>query len=377
MKVYLDNAATTALAPEVLEAMMPYLTQEFGNPSSQHSHGRTTRAAIEQARKKIATLLQAQTSEIIFTSGGTESSNIALLGAVRNLKVERIIVNPLEHHCVLHTVEYLEKNDSIELVFVKILSNGEIDYQDLAQLLQNSQKKTLVSIMHGNNEIGVLSDMQFIGDLCKQYNAYYHSDTVQTIAHYTYDLSQLNVHFITGSAHKFHGPKGIGFLYIKKGIQVDPLIIGGGQERNKRAGTENLYGIVGMAAAMEIAYQHLDEEKKYVQSLKEYLYKGLKSIFEDIEVNGVLDENKSLFTVLNMSFPPNAKGPLLLFNLDMEGISVSGGSACSSGASSGSHVINALNKDNERVSIRFSFSKYNTKEELDYTLDKIQKVFSN
>jgi cysteine desulfurase len=376
MRVYLDNAATTALAPEVLEAMMPYLTNDFGNPSSQHSHGRTTRAAIEQARKKIAQLLNAQTSEIIFTSGGTESSNIALCGAVRNLKAKRILINPLEHHCVLHTAEFLEKNDGIELEYLKINAFGEIDLVHLEKLLKSSDKITLVSIMHGNNEIGTLSNLETIAELCKRYNAYFHSDTVQTIAHYQYDLSKTNIHFITGSAHKFHGPKGIGFLYIKKGIQIDSLIIGGGQERNKRAGTENLYGIVGMAHAMDLAYSHLETERSYIQSLKNYLFNGLKEIFSDIEVNGAIEAEKSLFTVLNLSFPPNNKGPLVLFNLDMEGISVSGGSACSSGASAVSHVINALKKDPERVSIRFSFSKYNTIEELDFTLDKIKKVFS-
>lgn len=376
MKVYLDNAATTAIAPEVLEAMMPYLTEQFGNPSSQHSHGRTTRSAIEQARKKIAALLNAQTSEIIFTSGGTESSNIALCGAVRNLNVERIIVNPIEHHCVLHTVEYLAKTTDVEVVYLKTNRFGEIDLQDLENHLADSDKKTLVSIMHGNNEIGVLSDMSLIAEICARYNAYYHSDTVQTMAHYNFDVSKLGVHFLTGSAHKFHGPKGIGFLYVRKGINIESLIHGGGQERNKRAGTENLYGIVGMATALDIAYQNLEEDKAFIQGLKNYLFTGLKRLFNDLQVNGTMDEQKALYTILNVSFPPDARGPLLLFNLDMEGVSASGGSACTSGASAGSHVIQALEKDENRISIRFSFSKYNTKEELDFTLSKLKKIFN-
>lgn len=376
MRVYLDNAATTPLAPEVLEAMMPYFTEHFGNPSAQHSYGRESRAAVEQARKKIANLLHAKTSEIIFTSGGTESNNLALVCAVRDLGVQRIITSPIEHHCVLHTIEWLADNHNISVEYLKLKEDGCIDHTHLKALLQNSDAKTLVSVMHGNNEIGVLCDLQVIGELCESYSSLFHSDTVQTMAHFPFDMEKMKVHFLTGSAHKFHGPKGIGFLYARKGLSIKPIIHGGGQERNKRAGTENLYGIIGMAKAMELAYEHLEAERAYILELKNYFYQKLVENFGVIKINGPKDFNNSLYTVLNVSFPPDPRGSLLLFNLDMEGLCVSGGSACTSGASSGSHVINAISNENDRVSIRFSFSKYNTKEELDFALEKVLKVFN-
>ena len=358
MKVYFDNAATTAIDEEVLAAMMPYLTEHFGNPSTQYSFGRDTRAAVEEARKTIAQLINAQPSEIIFTSGATEANNMAIKGAVNYLGVERIITSPIEHHCVEYSVDFCRDHLQVEVAYVKIDEKGNVDLDDLESLLKSSAKKTLVTLMHANNEIGTLLDIEKVGAFCKQYNALFHSDTVQTFAHFPIDVQKMNVDFISGAAHKFHGPKGIGFLYMRKQNKVQSFIHGGGQERGFRAGTENVYGIVGMAAAAKKAYANLENDRAYILELK----------------NGNIDE-RSLFTVLNVSFPPNDKSALLLFMLDMDGICCSGGSACGSGASAGSHVVRALNKDENRVSIRFSFSKHNTKEEVDYVIEKLAKIF--
>lgn len=373
MKVYIDNAATTSIDVVVLEAMLPYLKEHFGNPSTQYSYGRDTRAAIEDARKSIAQLINAQPNEIIFTSGGTEANNMAIKGSVNNLGVQRIITSPIEHHCVEYSVDYCREILKVETEFVKIDSNGNIDLEHLAQLLQHSNKKTLVSLMHANNEIGTLLDIEKVGAMCKQYQALFHSDTVQTFAHFPIDVQQCNVDFMSASAHKFHGPKGIGFLYMRKQNKVQSLIHGGGQERGLRAGTENVYGIVGMAVAAKNAYEHLARDKAHILDVKNYFIFQLKENFNDIDFNGNTNE-QSLFTVLNVSFPPNDKSALLLFMLDMEGICCSGGSACGSGASVGSHVINALGKDENRISIRFSFSKYNTKSEVDFVIEKLKKV---
>lgn len=372
MKVYFDNAATTPLDEEVLAAMMPYLKEHFGNPSTQYSYGRDTRAAIEEARKEIAQLINAQASEVIFTSGATESNNMVIKGAVNYLGVERIITSPIEHHCVEYSVDFCRDHLQVETAFVKIDDKGNIDFDDLETLLQSSSKKTLVSLMHANNEIGTLLDAERVGVLCKKYNALFHSDTVQTFAHFPIDVQKMNVDFISGAAHKFHGPKGIGFLYMRKQHKLQAYIHGGGQERGFRAGTENVYGIVGMAAAAKKAYANLENDKAYILGLKNYFIQQLQANFQDIDFNGNIDEN-SLFTVLNVSFPPSDKAALLLFMLDIDGICCSGGSACGSGASAGSHVISALAKDENRVSIRFSFSKHNTKEEVDYVISKIKE----
>ena len=372
MKVYFDNAATTPLDEEVLAAMMPYLKEHFGNPSTQYSYGRDTRAAIEEARKEIAQLINAQASEVIFTSGATESNNMVIKGAVNYLGVERIITSPIEHHCVEYSVVFCRDHLQVETAFVKIDDKGNIDFDDLETLLQSSSKKTLVSLMHANNEIGTLLDAERVGALCKKYNALFHSDTVQTFAHFPIDVQKMNVDFISGAAHKFHGPIGIGFLYMRKQHKLQAYIHGGGQERGFRAGTENVYGIVGMAAAAKKAYANLENDKAYILGLKNYFIQQLQANFQDIDFNGNIDEN-SLFTVLNVSFPPSDKAALLLFMLDIDGICCSGGSACGSGASAGSHVISALAKDENRVSIRFSFSKHNTKEEVDYVISKIKE----
>ncbi len=363
-RIYFDNAATTPLAPEVLEAMMPYLTEKFGNPSSIYSYGRETRLAIEQARKSVAKNLGAKPAEIFFTSGGTESSNTVLNAAITDLGCKHIISSPIEHHATLHTVTHLAKLHNLRLSFVQILPNGHIDMDHLAALLAATTEKTIVTIMHANNEIGTMIDIAAVGQLCKQYSAYFHSDTVQTVGHFPFELSQLPVDFITGAGHKFHGPKGVGILYINENVKISPLVHGGSQERNMRAGTENLYGIVGFAKALELATEKHDEERAYIQSLKQYLHDQLIAKIPSVSFNGD-PFGRSLYNLLSVNFPKNEKTEMILFNLDMHHVCASGGSACSSGAQQGSHVINALNKGSEIVTVRFSFSKQNTIAEID------------
>lgn len=363
-RIYFDNAATTPLAPEVLEAMMPYLTEKFGNPSSIYSYGRETRLAIEQARKSVAKNLGAKPAEIFFTSGGTESSNTVLNAAIADLGCKHIISSPIEHHATLHTVTHLAKLHNLQLSFVQILPNGHIDMEHLAELLAASTEKTIVTIMHANNEIGTMIDIAAVGQLCKQHHAYFHSDTVQTVGHFPFELSQLPVDFITGAGHKFHGPKGVGILYINENIKISPLVHGGSQERNMRAGTENLYGIVGFSKALELATEKHEEERAYIQSLKQYLHDQLIAKIPNVSFNGD-PFGRSLYNLLSVNFPKNEKTEMILFNLDMHHVCASGGSACSSGAQQGSHVMNALNKGSEIVTVRFSFSKQNTKAEID------------
>jgi cysteine desulfurase len=363
-RIYFDNAATTALAPEVLEAMMPYLTEKFGNPSSIYSYGRETRLAIEQARKSVAKNLGAKPAEIFFTSGGTESSNTVLNAAINDLNCKHIISSPIEHHATLHTVTHLAKMHNLKLSFVQILPNGHIDMAHLATLLAETKDKTIVTIMHANNEIGNMIDIEAVGQLCRQYHTYFHSDTVQTVGHFPFELSQLPVDFITGAGHKFHGPKGVGILYINENVRISPLVHGGSQERNMRAGTENLYGIVGFAKALELATDKYQEDRQYIESLKQYLHDQLVDKIPNVSFNGD-PFGKSLYNLLSVNFPKNEKTEMILFNLDMHHVCASGGSACSSGAQQGSHVINALNKGSDIVTVRFSFSKHNTKEEID------------
>lgn len=374
MPIYLDNAATTPLDPEVLEVMMPYLTSHFGNPSTQYSYGRETRSAIEESRKTIAQLLHCTPGEIVFTSGGTEANNTALKGAVEDLGVQRIITSEIEHHCVMHTAEYLNAKHGVELVVLPVDTLGKISLTDLEEHLASSPVKTLVSIMHANNEIGVLQDIKAIGQLCRQYQALFHTDTVQTFAHYILDTTEIPVDYLSAAAHKFHGPKGVGFLYMRKSVRVGSFIHGGGQERNQRAGTENVSGIVGMAFAAQKAYNNLDDDIAHIRSLKEYAIESLSNQISGIEFNGPIDES-ALYTVLNISLPSHPLGSLLLFQLDMDGICVSGGSACSSGASTGSHVIAALKKDPERISIRVSFSRNSTSEEIDALIASLKKHY--
>ncbi len=372
-RIYFDNAATTSLHPEVLKAMMPYFTEKFGNPSSIYSYGRETRMAIEMARKSVAKILNAHPAEIFFTSGGTESSNTAINASVADLGCRHIITSVIEHHATLHTVEHLHCKGHVELSFVKLLPNGHVDLENLKNLLANSKEKCLVTLMHANNEIGNILDMQAVGSLCKLYNAIFHSDTVQTIGHYGFDLRNTPVHFITGAAHKFHGPKGIGILYINENVKINPFLYGGGQERNMRAGTENLYGIVGFAKALELATENNERDSEYIASLKFYMMDALKENIPGVFFNGD-SSRQSLYTVLSASFPKSERSEMLLFNLDIHNICASGGSACTSGADVVSHVIRAVNNDSDQITIRFSFCKYNTKDEVDIVVQKLKDL---
>lgn len=374
MRVYLDNAATTPLHPEVLQAMIPYLEKYYGNPSAQYEEGRAVKAAIEAGRKQIAQLLNATPGEIIFTSGGTESNNMALRSAVADHQVTTIITSSIEHHCVSHTIEYLKASRNVNYRVLPVDSLGYIDFGTLEKHLATTEGKVLVSIMHGNNEIGTLQDIATISKLCKTYNALFHSDTVQTFGHYTFDVQALGIDYLTASAHKLHGPKGVGFLYIKKSLKGKPLLYGGGQERNMRAGTENVSGIIGMSKAISIAYGNLDADAEYIRSLKNYCVNNLKANLPDITFNGDLD---GLYTVLSMSLPAHELGNLLLFKLDMEGISASSGSACSSGATTTSHVIEAIKMPFDRHALRISFSKFNTKEDIDKLVSVLTSLYDN
>lgn len=372
-RIYFDNAATTPLDPEVLEAMLPYLTEKFGNPSSIYSYGRESRLAVENARKSVARILNAHPGEIFFTSGGTESSNTAIMAAVHDLNCRHIITSPIEHHATLHTVEHLHRTGKATYSFVQLHANGHIDLDDLQQQLARSKEKCLVTLMHANNEIGNLLDLHAVGKLCREFDAVFHSDTVQTVGHYPFDLRNTPVHFITGAGHKFHGPKGVGLLYINENVKIQPLMHGGSQERNMRAGTENLYGIVGFAKALEIATRDFDEHRCYINGLRLYMAEQLKQQIPGVSFNGDL-YGQSLYTILNVSFPKSEKTEMILFNLDINGICASGGSACTSGADQGSHVIRTINSNPNQVAVRFSFSKHNTKEEVDTVVAKLKEL---
>lgn len=371
-RVFFDNAATTPLNEAVVEVMLEVMRTNNGNPSSIHAEGRKARAAIEQARKQIAKYLNASIGEIFFTSGGTESNNMALKCAVRDLGVMRIISAPTEHHCVLHSLEALEKTGEVQVEYVPLDEKGRVDVEHLEIILQNSDKKVLVSLMHANNEIGTMIDLDEISKLCQQYSALFHTDTVQTMGYYPIDLQRTKINFLSGSAHKFHGPKGIGFIYINRENSVKPYIDGGAQERNMRGGTENLYGIIGLAKALELAYENMDTREAHIREVRDYLRQQLQDNFEDIQFNG--DVENGHYKILSISFPPSSKSDMLLFSLDIAGVSVSGGSACSSGADQGSHVIAALDPKSDRTTVRFSLSHLNTKEEVDVVMEKLRGI---
>jgi cysteine desulfurase len=373
MKIYLDNAATTQLDTEVFEAMTPYLLEFYGNPSSHHEHGREVKKAIEGARTAIADLLNASPNEIVFTSGGTEADNTAVLSAVRSHHIKHVITTPFEHHAVLHTLNTLKNNGEVKLSFIDTDSRGNLDINHLDDLLRDNTR-SLVSVMHANNEIGNLNNIELIGEVCKSRGALFHSDTVQTIGHYRHDLSKLKTHFIAASAHKFHGPKGVGFIYCREGVQLSALLHGGGQERKLRAGTENIHGIIGLAKALEIAYRDIDGHQSYIQKLKNRMIAKLQEHIGDVQFNGnSAIADKSLYTVLNASLPASYANGNLLAYLDQNNISVSGGSACSTGTAS--HVLKAIGADISRNNIRFSFSKFNTAEEIDYTVEKLSELY--
>ena len=374
--VYLDNAATTPMDDRVIEAMLPFMRGHFGNPSSVHSHGREVRTAIEKARKKVAELIHASPSEIFFTSGGTEADNTALVCGIESHGISHAITSPLEHHAVLHTLEMLAKKGQVQLSLLDVNEQGEIDLQQLEELLKKNPK-SMISLMHGNNEIGNLNDLERIGTMARAYDAFFHSDTVQTMGHYAHDLSQLPVDALVAGAHKFHGPKGVGFLYVRKDKKIHPFIHGGAQERNMRGGTENVIGIIGLAKALELSLEELEAHRSHIEKIKGYFIGKLKQDIPGVSFNGCsADLDKSLYTVLNVSLPPSESNRgMLLFHLDLEGISASGGSACSSGATVGSHVLRALQQSPERDAVRFSFSRFTTMEEVDYTLEKLKALY--
>jgi cysteine desulfurase len=373
MRVYFDNAATTALDPEVLKEMFKVMEGQFGNPSSIHSHGREVRTLIERSRKTIAGLLHTSPAEIFFTSGGTEADNMAIRCGIVDHKLTHAITTKLEHHAVVHTLQAMEKAGIIKLSYADVDSKGNVDYDHLETLLKDNDR-SFVSLMHANNELGTLTDIERAGELCEGYNAMYHSDTVQTVGHYKHDLTKLKLHFMVCAAHKLHGPKGVGFLHINHKVKINPMIYGGSQERNMRGGTENVYGIAGLAKALELAYAQMDAHQTYIQDLKSYMKAQLEQNVPGVTFNGETDPAKSLYTVLNVSFPEMEMADMLLFNLDISGISASGGSACSSGTDIGSHVLTAIGANPNRPSVRFSFSKYNTKDEVDFTVAKLKDL---
>lgn len=370
MRVFFDNAATTPLDPTVVELMAEAMRHNFGNPSSIHAEGRKARAEIEQARKTVAKILNASIGEIFFTSGGTEANNMALKGAVRDLGVARIISSPIEHHCVLHSLDSLSKWEEVQIDYVRLNEQGQVDLEHLHELLAGSSLKTLVSLMHANNEVGTLLDLAQVSAICQQHGALFHTDTVQTMGYYSIDLAATHISFLTGSAHKFHGPKGVGFIYINRENIIGPYLDGGGQERNMRGGTENIYGILGLAKALELAYASLDERKEHISRVRQYMIDRLLAECPGISFNG--NPQQGHYKILSASFPASERADLLLFNLDISGLSISGGSACSSGADAGSHVIASLNPDNDRKTIRFSFSHLNTLEEVDFAINCIK-----
>ncbi|HRI59197.1 MAG TPA: cysteine desulfurase family protein [Saprospiraceae bacterium] len=373
-RVYFDNAATTPIAEEVIDAMLPVLRGQFGNPSSIHAEGRSVRAVVESARKTVAQSIGASTAEIFFTSGGTESNNMAIKCAVRDLGVRRIISSPTEHHCGLHAIDTVQQQKDVEVVWLPVDERGRVDLQALEQALQESAGiKTLVSLMHANNEIGTMIDLEQVSALCRQYGVLFHSDTVQTVGHFPINVQKMPVNFLSGAAHKFHGPKGVGFIYINPESPIKPFIDGGAQERNMRGGTENVYGIVGLAKALELATAEMETRSEHIREVRNYMKERLLETFDDIQFNGDYD-GECLYTVLSVSFPPSPKNELLLLSLDIAGVSASGGSACSSGAEKGSHVLEAIGADPARKSIRFSFSHYNTKEEVDFVVEKLKTI---
>jgi cysteine desulfurase len=372
MRVYLDNAATTPIDKEVLKSVYEVMESHYGNPSSIHTHGREVRTLIEKARKSVASLLHASPSEFFFTSGGTEADNMAIRCSIIDYGIRNVITSVIEHHAVLHSLQDLERSGLIQLNYVNIDESGSVDYQHLEELL-DIHERSFVSLMQANNELGTLTDIERVGELCEKYNAIFHCDTVQSMGHYPHDLNKLKVHFLVCAAHKLHGPKGVGFLYINHKIKINPMIFGGSQERNMRGGTENVYGIVGLAKALEIAYAEMEEHHQYIQGLKSYMIDQLRINIPGIEFNGETDSEKSLYTVLNVSFPEMDMAEMLLFSLDIAGISASGGSACSSGTNIGSHVLNGIQANPNRPAVRFSFSKYNSKEEIDYVIVKLKE----
>ncbi|SRX55799.1 cysteine desulfurase family protein [Aequorivita sp. CIP111184] len=376
-KVYFDSAATTQLRSEVITCITEVLKTEYGNPSSTHSYGRSSKSLLENARKDVAKILNVSASEIIFTSGGTEADNLILISAVRDLGVKRIISSKIEHHAVLHTLEFLQKEYNIQVDFVKLNDCGHVDHENLESLLSATSEKTLVSLMHVNNEVGNVLDIKGTALLCKKYKALFHSDTVQSVGHFELDFKEIPIDFAAAAGHKFHGPKGAGFAFIRKNSGLRSLIHGGEQERGLRAGTEAVYAIAGMVEALKLSYQNLENERKYITELKSYFKEQLSKNILGVKFNGSCGDNtSSTYTLLNVCLPISPeKATLLLFQLDLKGIACSKGSACQSGAEGGSHVLSAIlsEEDLQKPSIRFSFSSFNKKEEVDYLVEVLKE----
>ena len=374
MNVYFDNAATTPISKKVLDKMIPYMEDGFGNPSSIHKRGREIKSVIEKSRSKVADILSCEPGEIFFTSGGTEADNMFIINTVLEKKIDTIITSKVEHHAVLHCCDYLNKTQNINIKYVSINDNGEVDLDDLEKITSNN-KHALVSLMHGNNEIGNINDLKTISKICEKNNVVFHSDTVQTVGHYAIDLNKINIQGIVGSAHKFHGPKGIGFLYLNNKHKISPFIHGGAQERNMRGGTENVYGIVGLSEALTLAYENMAAHKEKIIELKSHMIESLRQKVKGVKFNGLSsDLDNSLYTVLNASIPNVDDQQMFLFNLDINNIAASAGSACSSGSDSGSHVLKEIKTEEGFVNVRFSFSKYNSIEEVDYVINKIVEI---
>ena len=376
-KIYFDNAATTPIREKVISKMAQVMMEVYGNPSSTHSFGRSAKSLIENARKTVAGYLNVSASEIIFTSGGTEADNLVINSAVRDLGVERIITSRIEHHAVLYTVKQLHQTHGTTVEYIDLDDCGRVDLGHLERLLKSSEKKTLVSLMHVNNEVGNILDIKKAAGICKAENALFHSDTVQSVGHYELDLQEISVDFTAVSAHKFHGPKGVGFAFIRKNSGLQPLIFGGEQERGLRAGTEAVHNIIGLAEALKLSYEQLEEERSFITTLKEYFVEQVKKTIPGAKFNGSCDDFKnSTYTLVNVCLPISTKkAAMLLFQLDLNGIACSKGSACQSGSSKGSHVLEAFlsEEDLKKQSIRFSFSRFNTKEEVDYVVGVLKK----
>ena len=375
--IYLDNAATTQILPEVIDVITQSMTQFYGNPSSTHQIGRKAKSLVETARKNIAKHFNASANEIVFTAGGSEADNLILRNAVINLGVTTIISSKIEHHAVLHTINNLVKEYNITVHWVDLDDYGKINFTHLEDLLQQDTSKKMVSLMYINNEIGNILNLNKVSKLCADNNTFFHSDAVQGVGHFKMDVKKTPIDFFVASAHKFHGPKGVGFAYIKKGFGIYPILHGGEQERGARAGTENVHSILGMEKALEIAYLNLEEDTKYIQNIKSYFIHELKHNFEGIIFNGSSEsETKSSYIILNVRFPKEYA--MLLFNLDLKGISVSGGSACQSGSNKGSHVLNSILPENEQLktSVRFSFSKFNAIEEIDFVIKTLKEILN-
>jgi len=374
MNVYFDNAATTPIEKKVLDKMLPFMEHGYGNPSSIHKRGREIKSAIEKSRTMVADILCCEPGEIFFTSGGTEADNMFLINTVHEKNIDTIITSKIEHHAVLHCCDFLNKSYNTNIKYVKTDEKGKIYLEDLETLIKKN-KNSIVSLMHGNNEIGNINNLKQLSKVCEQHRVILHSDTVQTIGHYPINLNEIEIHGIVGSAHKFHGPKGIGFLYLNNKHKISPFIHGGAQERNMRGGTENVYGIVGLSEALSLASEEMENHKTKILSLKKHMISSLKNKIKGVRFNGLSEStDDSLYTVLNVSIPEIEDQQMFLFNLDINNIAASAGSACTSGSDSGSHVLNEIRTEKSHVNVRFSFSKYNTIEEADYVVEKIMEI---